>query len=112
MLISADFYWDIVEDQVVRGNRPTAVKSKIGNLLSGPVHAQITRASDHVFNIMASHAPADILERFWSLESMGISPNCDDTDKTDYFRDYQQSSVEFKKLHSQVTLETRTPTTS
>jgi hypothetical protein len=45
---------------------------------------------------MASHAPTDILERFWSLESMGISPNCDDTDKTDNFREYQQSSIEFK----------------
>ena len=29
MLIGADYYWDLVEDHVVRGNRPTAVKSKI-----------------------------------------------------------------------------------
>ena len=34
LLIGADFYWDIVEDRVIRGNGPTAVKSKIGYLLS------------------------------------------------------------------------------
>ena len=96
MLIGADFYWDILEDHIVRGNGPTAVKSKIGYLLSGPVHAQQSRAIDHVFNVIASHMPTDILERFLSLESMSISQNPDDNDKSDYFREYEQSSIEFK----------------
>ena len=113
MLIVVDFYWDIVEDHIVRGNGPTAVKSKIGYLLSGPVHTQQSRAIDHVFNVIASHMPTDVLECFWSLESMGISQNPDNNDKSDYFREYQQSSirVQERKLHSQVTLEIRTPTT-
>ena len=37
LLIGADYYWDIVGDKIIRGNGPTAVSSKIGYLLSGPV---------------------------------------------------------------------------
>lgn len=96
MLIGADFYWDIVEDHVIRGNGPTAVKSKIGYLLSGPVHAQNSDATEHVYNIRASRPPTDVLERFWTLESMGISQTSDDTDKTDYFNEYQQSSIVYQ----------------
>ena len=40
MLIGANHYWDIVEDSVIRGDGPTAVKSKIGYLLSGPMNSQ------------------------------------------------------------------------
>ena len=32
LLIGGDFYWDIVQDKIVRGNGPTAVSSKIGYL--------------------------------------------------------------------------------
>ena len=35
LLIGADSYWQVVEDHVVRGPGPTAVKSKLGYLLSG-----------------------------------------------------------------------------
>ena len=38
LLIGADHYWDIVKDKTIRGNGPTAVESKLGYLLSGPVH--------------------------------------------------------------------------
>lgn len=30
VLIGAHYYWDFVEDEVVRGNGPTAVKLKLG----------------------------------------------------------------------------------
>ena len=36
LLIGADHYWDIVENDIIRGPGPTAAKSKIGYLLSGP----------------------------------------------------------------------------
>ena len=62
MLIGANFYWDLVEDHVVRGNGPTAVKSKIGFLLSGPILAQNHRVTEHIFSIMASRPPTDVLE--------------------------------------------------
>ena len=37
LLIGADQYWKIAEDYVIRGNGPTAVGSKLGYLLSGPL---------------------------------------------------------------------------
>ena len=37
LLIGADHYWEIVEDHVIRSNGPTAVGSKLGYLLSGPL---------------------------------------------------------------------------
>ena len=37
LLIGADHYRDIVEDEVIRGGGPTAVASKLGYLLSGPL---------------------------------------------------------------------------
>ncbi|XP_063408992.1 uncharacterized protein LOC134692470 [Mytilus trossulus] len=45
LLVGADHYWDIVEDHIVRGNGPTAVKSKIGYLLSGPTYSKKTNTS-------------------------------------------------------------------
>ena len=62
MLIGADFSWDLVEDHVIRGNGPTAVKSKIGYLLSGSVQAQNHRLTGHIFIIMVSHPPTDVSE--------------------------------------------------
>ena len=37
LLIGADHYWDFVGNRTVRGNGPTAVQSKLGYLLSGPL---------------------------------------------------------------------------
>ena len=39
LLVGADYYWSIVENHIIRGEGPTAVKSKIGYLLSGPFHS-------------------------------------------------------------------------
>ena len=37
VLVSSDFYWDIVIGDIVSGDGPTAISSKLGWLLSGPV---------------------------------------------------------------------------
>jgi len=37
LLIGADHYWELVGDHIVRGTGPTAMSSKLGYLLSGPV---------------------------------------------------------------------------
>ena len=47
LLIGADYYWIIVQNHVVRGNRPTAVKSKIGYLLSGPINWRLKTDSKY-----------------------------------------------------------------
>ncbi|XP_063442697.1 uncharacterized protein LOC134722997 [Mytilus trossulus] len=52
-LIGADHYWDILEDKVIRGNGPTAVQSKIGYLLSGPINRNINQPSTVLVNVIA-----------------------------------------------------------
>jgi hypothetical protein len=36
LLIGADYYWEFMEDKIIRGDGPTAVESKIGYLLFSP----------------------------------------------------------------------------
>ena len=58
-LIGADYYWDIVGDYIVRGMRPSAVESKLGYLLSGPIQPKDTQSTTAYV----------LMERFWNLES-------------------------------------------
>ena len=82
VLIGSDYYWNLVEEEIVRtDNGPTVVKSKFGWLLSGPLatsnppgttvtHLSLCRLPDTV-------APevdglTDILKSFWETKSLGI----------------------------------------
>ena len=52
LLIGADKYWDIVGNRVIQGDRQTAVQSKIGYVLSGPLPTPSTdMATDCIMNI-------------------------------------------------------------
>ena len=65
LLVGADHYWDIVEDQIVRGNGPTAVQSKLGYLLSGPLQPVSTDSHTANFLMVTSSRGTDFdLERF------------------------------------------------
>ena len=86
VLIGSDCYWDVVTGETLRGDSgPTAVNSKLGWLLSGPLDDVTTTAVDtYVSNLIIS---GDIekchrltqndelkstLKRFWETESIGI----------------------------------------
>ena len=74
VLIGADYYWHFVQDHVVRGKGPTAVQSKRGYLLSGPLpsRAQITLIS--LFHVATtSNNRVCNLEKFWQVESSGVT---------------------------------------
>lgn len=75
LLIGADQYWKIVEDHVIRGNGPTAVGSKLGYLLSGPLESSAAGKSvANMFHVAAQPTPTPDLEQFWNVESAGITP--------------------------------------
>ena len=61
LLIGADYYWDLVENEVVRGNGPTAVKSKLGFLLSGSIRDKSEHAliCTNIVSILVSHKPEE-----------------------------------------------------
>ena len=96
ILIGADYYWHFVQDHVVRGDGPTAVQSKLGYLLSGPLPAQTqcNLISLHV-TTTTSHEACD-LEKFWQIESSDISTSTkDNTDKC-FLKSYVNSCVNSK----------------
>jgi hypothetical protein len=65
LLIGADKYLDIVSNRVIRGNGLTAVQSKIGYLLSGPLPVSSTdTATDCILNVLNSKPDTHDLERF------------------------------------------------
>ena len=72
LLIGADHYWDIVEDHIIRGNGPTAMKSKLGYLLSGPVASttnvenEFSLSNKHAERIVITYLPEEdhAVERF------------------------------------------------
>ena len=88
VLIGADYYYDIVIGDVIRGSgRPVAISSKLGWLLPGPVFSYSHDAS--TCNNINSNLVLDILpsreevldptkeivssvDRFWKHEAMGI----------------------------------------
>ena len=79
MLIGADYYWEIVTGRICRGRSgPTAIETKLGWVLSGPVpgynqeHTSVLFTA-HVLQTEASEASLDErLKSFWDLETLGI----------------------------------------
>ncbi|XP_053388749.1 uncharacterized protein LOC123533693 [Mercenaria mercenaria] len=89
LLIGADHFWKIVGNKIIRGNGPTAVSSRVGYLLSGPVPVtNVMTQSCFALNVMTTD-----IEKFWKLESIGISPE-DDRDDCK-LETYQQNSIKF-----------------
>ena len=82
VLIGSDYYWEIVSGETVRGDcGPTAVSSKFGWLLAGPLRDSVTSytvTSNLIISgdcPFASHENDELisnLERFWETESIGI----------------------------------------
>ena len=84
LLIGSDFYWKMVTGRVVRGdNGPTAIETRLGWVLSGPVGGAhegtmvnfVSTGSTHLLRIDSSTESGGVnaeLRRFWDLESLGI----------------------------------------
>ena len=97
LLIGADHYWDIVNDTVIRGQGPTAVASKLGYLLSGPLQTSLIRPSETVVNLLHTLSSTKKeefdLEQFWSLEALGISPQEEEDNHEVFLENYINTSI-------------------
>ena len=75
LLIGVDHYWKLVGDHTIRGDGPTAVKSKLGYFLSGPLHLSNHRTEIvSTFHVSVSPSIEQTIEKFWSIESAGTLP--------------------------------------
>ena len=90
ILVGADYYWTFVQDQVIRGNSPTAVKSRLGYLLSGPLSQPLTAVN--VIHVNFTALDDKNLKAFWNAESTGLSPHTTDSDDN-FLKNYMQSSI-------------------
>ena len=88
ILIGSDYYWKLVTGRVAKGpSRPTAVETKLGWVLSGPVEGETQEST--MVNLVATQSTHSLqvdavteqesldssLRRFWDLESLGILQN-------------------------------------
>ena len=75
VLIGADHYWHFIQDHIVRGPGPTAVQSKLGYLLSGPLQLpqQAMTANLHVviFHCTSQSLGKDMC--LWNSESISTT---------------------------------------
>ena len=86
ILVGSDQYWQLVTGRVVRGEHgPTAIQTKLGWVLSGPLHGDMQNEHQQS-NLVTVHVlktavhPANVtnesldgnMRRFWDLESLGI----------------------------------------
>ena len=82
ILIGADYYWTFIEDHIIRGTGPTAVASKLGYLLSGPLPAHPHNSRISLFHVsVQSIKEASDIERFWNIESTGTQPTASNPDE-------------------------------
>ena len=83
VLVGSDHYWDLVSNEIVRGDfGPTAIKSRFGWLLSGPTEFALSNETTVANLIISGNSnglsePAqdhlvDTLKQFWETESIGI----------------------------------------
>ena len=79
LMIGTDFYWDIVDGSVKRGNgvAPVALGSKLGWLLSGPVtkhnpSSLTTHVENNVLHIKTTNFEERKIDNFWKLDLLGI----------------------------------------
>ena len=73
------------------------VESKLGYLISGPLQTNCVNRTDTVVNLLqtlsSTTAVVHDLERFWSLESIGISPPKEMDDQESFLQHFQRSSI-------------------
>ncbi|XP_071127721.1 uncharacterized protein [Mytilus edulis] len=97
ILIGADYYWSIVGDDIIRGEGPTAVESKLGYLLSGPtMTSTCTTSRSSILNVIVSHKTEELnLEKFWEIESLGVEDKTGNTENDEFQKMYEETAISF-----------------
>lgn len=93
ILIGADFYWCFVQDTVVRGDGPTAVESRLGYLLSGPLPlSQSVSTSCIQISSLSCLTEGTDYSTFWKVESMGTTTPQKNSD-AEFLKTYLNTKV-------------------
>jgi hypothetical protein len=94
ILIGEDFYWQFIGDEApIRGRGPTAVNSKLGYLVSGPLDSVRVSKPKQSINLHIQAVDRDDLSFLWSLEKMGIFPHQENVKEA---AEYADKCIEFE----------------
>ena len=91
LLIGADYYWQIIGDQIIRGSGPTAVASKLGYLLSGPANIDTSTAFTTLMNEVLVSQSDDAISAFFDLEMIAIKLSSDQ--KKIEYEEYRDTKI-------------------
>ena len=92
LLIGADYYWQFMGDHIVRGDGPTAMQSRLGYFLSGPLVVP-SAPSHNASMFQVSTTTADCNNTFWMMESAdAMQPDMDESEN-DFLKRYQQTCI-------------------
>ena len=72
LLIGADNYWKIVQDDIIRGAGPTAVESKLGYLLSSPLPHGEPPSPTSMFHISTLPTENEEFNGLWNAPSTDV----------------------------------------
>ncbi|XP_071133119.1 uncharacterized protein [Mytilus edulis] len=97
ILIGADYYWSIVGDDIIRGEGPTTVESRLGYLLSGPtMTSTCTTSRSSILNVIVSHKTEELnLEKFWEIESLGVEDKTANTENDEFQKKYEETGISY-----------------
>ena len=114
ILVGSDYYWKLVTGHTIKGAQgPTAVHSKLGWVLSGPVcsgrvenQQRSNLVTTHVLKCTTDQVSYDGLQgelkKFWDLESLGVKPPSvyeEFVQKLLYKGDHYEVSLPWKATH-------------
>ena len=93
VLVGADYYWQFIQDHVVRGDGPTAVQSRLGYLLSGPLPSpQLADTTSLHVSIFSCTTEGATPSRFWNMESTGTTCVTETSD-ADFLHKYMATKI-------------------
>lgn len=81
-------------NHVVRGNGPTAVKSKLEYLLSGPAKENARETTIGIYKILCQHDEENVnLSQFWEVEDL---PNKVNEETSSRISKYEHECITYK----------------
>lgn len=103
ILVGADFYWNIANDEIVRGNGPVCISSKIGYLISGPTLMPTDQQDNNKIGtilqvICSSSSQSDDetqLAQYWNIEALGALSLDDNNDEKFNLDEYIDTKIQF-----------------
>jgi hypothetical protein len=96
ILVGADYYWSIVNNEIVRGPGPTAVHTKLGYLISGPSNLQgdVSVFTTTCLKVMVdTHDDTTKLANYWDLETIEIHDDVTAVNKKCQFEQFRDENL-------------------